>query len=84
MQLVIDFYFHLFVCDSTCFERQALIIRSPPLYMQPPVFVLVSVLGTVLQDSAKDGHKHRNWRLRVQWGTHDDERLTLETCRVAY
>jgi hypothetical protein len=37
-----------------------------------------------LQDSVADGHKHRNWRLYVQWGTPDDERLTLETCRVVY
>jgi hypothetical protein len=37
-----------------------------------------------VQDSAKDGNKHRNWRLHVQWGTPDDGRLTLETCRVVY
>jgi hypothetical protein len=37
-----------------------------------------------LQDSVKDGHKHRNWRLHVQWGAPDDERLTLEICRVSY
>jgi hypothetical protein len=37
-----------------------------------------------LQDSAKDGHKHRNRRLHVQRGTPDDERLTLQTCRVVY
>jgi hypothetical protein len=34
--------------NSTCFERQALIIRSPSLYIQPPVSVFVSVSGTVL------------------------------------
>jgi hypothetical protein len=32
----------------TCFERQALIIRSRSLYIQPPVSVFVSVCGTVL------------------------------------
>jgi hypothetical protein len=37
-----------------------------------------------LQDSAADGHKQRNWRLYVQWESPDDERLTLETCRVVY
>jgi hypothetical protein len=37
-----------------------------------------------LQDSAADRHKHRNWRLYVWWGTLDDERLTLETCRVIH
>jgi hypothetical protein len=31
-----------------------------------------------------DRHKHRNWRLYVRWGTPDDERLTLETCRVIH
>jgi hypothetical protein len=38
MQLVIDFYF-LYICvyNSTCFERQALIIRSPSPYIQHPV-----------------------------------------------
>jgi hypothetical protein len=41
-------------------------------------------LVTVLQDSAADRHKHRNWRLYVRWGTLDDERLTLETCRVIH
>jgi hypothetical protein len=35
MQIVIDFYF--LSIYSTCFERQALIIRSPSLYIQPPV-----------------------------------------------
>jgi hypothetical protein len=36
------------VYNSTCFERQALIIRSPSPYIQPPVSVFVSVCGTVL------------------------------------
>jgi hypothetical protein len=42
------------------------------------------VVRSFLQDSATDGHRHRNWRLYVRWGTPDDERLTLETCRVVY
>jgi hypothetical protein len=42
----------------------------------------LSCKKTFLQDSAADRHKHRNWRLYVQWGTPDDEHLTLETCRV--
>jgi hypothetical protein len=42
------------------------------------------VMGCFLQDSAADRHKHRNWRLYVRWGTPDDERLTLETCRVIH
>jgi hypothetical protein len=37
------------ICNSTCFGLQALIIRSPSLYIQPPVSVFVSVRGTVLQ-----------------------------------
>jgi hypothetical protein len=37
-----------------------------------------------LQDSAADRHKHRNRRLYVRRGTPDDERLTLETCRVIH
>jgi hypothetical protein len=40
------------------------------------------VRNCFLQDSAADRHKHRNWRLYVRWGTPDDERLTLKTCRV--
>jgi hypothetical protein len=43
MQLVIDFYFYLYVYNSTCFERQALIIRSPSLYIQPSVSVFVYI-----------------------------------------
>jgi hypothetical protein len=36
------------IYNSTCFQRQALIIRSLSLYIQPPVSVFVSVRGTVL------------------------------------
>jgi hypothetical protein len=42
------------------------------------------VRNSFLQDSAADRHKHRNWRLYVRWGTPDDERLTLKTCRVIH
>jgi hypothetical protein len=42
MQLVIDFFFYLYVYNSTCFKRQALIIRSPSPYIQPSVSVFVS------------------------------------------
>jgi hypothetical protein len=40
MQLVIGFYFFIYR-SSTCFERQALIIRSPSPYIEPPVSVFV-------------------------------------------
>jgi hypothetical protein len=42
------------------------------------------VRNCFLQDSAADRHKHSNWRLYVRCGTPDDERLTLETCRVIH
>jgi hypothetical protein len=45
------FLFSIYMCITlrgTCFERQALIIRSPSPYIQPSVSVFVSVCGTVL------------------------------------
>jgi hypothetical protein len=37
------FLFSIYMYNSTCFERQALIIRSPSPYIQLPVSVFVSV-----------------------------------------
>jgi hypothetical protein len=54
------------------------------IYMYKTVHVSSVKRSRFLQDSATDGHKHRNWRLYVQWGSPDDVRLTLETCRVVY
>jgi hypothetical protein len=42
------FSIYMYTYNSTCFGLQALIIRSPSLYIQPPVSVFVSVPGTVL------------------------------------
>jgi hypothetical protein len=42
------FIFYLYVYNSTCIERQALIMRSSSPYIQPPVSVFVSVCSTVL------------------------------------
>jgi hypothetical protein len=42
------FLFSIYMCITPRFERQALIIRSPSPYIQPPVSVFVSVCSTVL------------------------------------
>jgi hypothetical protein len=89
MQLVIDFIFYLYVY-STCFERQTPITGIPLTVYTASSFLCLCLSAALsckkgfLQDSAADRLKHRVWRLYVRRGALDDERLTLETCRVIH
>jgi hypothetical protein len=70
MQLVIDFYFLSISCKNTRIYR---IFHN---------FKNFKVL--ILNTHLKHNFNSRNWRLYVRLGTPDDDRLTLETCRVIH
>jgi hypothetical protein len=90
MQLVIDFYFlsiriqpYMFRASSA-HHQESLTVHTASSFCVCVRLWHCLVRNSFLQDSAADRHKHRNWRLYVQRGSPDDERLTLETCRVVY
>jgi hypothetical protein len=87
MKLVINFYFLSISVQLYMFrESSARHQESFTVHTASSFCVCVCLRHCLaisfLQDSATDGHKHRNWRLYGRWGTPDHERLTLETCRV--
>jgi hypothetical protein len=83
MQLVIDFYF-LSVCIQVYMFQASSAHHQESLTVHTASSFCVCVRPRHCLVRNLDGHKHRNWRMYVQWGTPDDERLTLEKCRVIH